>query len=107
MPEEHPLRNPGDDPLEELVIFWSQIQNALQRLFPDRVRLPNRQTQLLKFLESHMTWGSVGLALGAISSPWAGILIPLSCVVMVASIWRVNFFRGPDKKMEVVGNLVL
>jgi hypothetical protein len=107
MAEEDPFRTSGDDPLEELALFWSQIQGTLQRLFPDRAGMPNRQAQLVKLLESHMTWGSVGLALGAIQSPWARILIPLAWVVMLASIWRVNFFAGPDKKVEGVGNLLL
>jgi hypothetical protein len=105
--QEETRRREGDDPIEELLLFWSQIQTTLRRFSSGRGDMPGRQAQLVKFLDSNMTWGSVGLILGAIDSPWAKILLPTAWLVMLASIWRVNFFQGPDKKVEVGGNFIL
>ncbi len=95
-----------DDPLEELLLFWNHIQAALQRVFPDRNVGTAQPPKLYKFLESHISWGSVGLILGSVESPWAKIWLPIAYIFMVISIWRVNFFSGFQKKVEVAGNFI-
>jgi hypothetical protein len=94
----------AEDPLEELVLFWTKINKALLRITPDRSKLPERQAKLVKLAESHMTWGSVGLLAGSVESPWAKFWMPTACIVMILSVWRVNFLAGPNKKAEVAGN---
>jgi len=64
----------SDDPLDELVLFWSQIQGGLQSVFSRARQISGRQEQVRAFVESAMTWGSVGLLVGAVNSPIGKLL---------------------------------
>lgn len=96
----------GDDPIAELVLFWNKIQTIMHSIAPPR-EATDKQARLRIFAESGMTWGSICLLVGSVQSPVAKYFIPIAGAVMVLSVWKVNFFEGPNKRWELAGNCMI
>jgi hypothetical protein len=97
----------GDNPVRELRRLCREIRMDFRETFSIKSRSPfnpRRQKRLEAFFKSPFTWGSIAMLAGAPNNPWAKGLVLASLISLLVSVWKVNFFRGPIRYLEVLGS---